>query len=285
MAPVASAATHENVTRRPAPALRPYVGSYSGYRHGGLPPGVHAGLPGRSLTFIVTFDEPLSMTWHDGGTVRSAQLWSLVAGLHDAPVSVHHDGRQHGIQLDLTPLGCRALFGLPAAALAHETVDLADLLGPTGDELVERLAAARGWAARFAVLDEVLARMVRQHELRPELGRAWSLIDAADGAVGVAGVADDVGWSRRHLLNQFRAEFGLAPKVMAQIMRFDRANRLLRDPASEVTIGLVAAASGYADQAHLNRDFIRFAGSPPSVWRDDPLLFPSVQDDAGGSGR
>jgi transcriptional regulator GlxA family with amidase domain len=174
---------------------------------------------------------------------------------------------------------------MPAAALAHDTVDLVELLGRTGDELIDRLTAAEGWPARFAVLDDVLVRTVREHALRPELSRAWSLIDASDGAVPVAGVADHVGWSRRHLLNQFRAEFGLTPKVLAQVMRFDRANRRLRNPTTEDTIGLVAAECGYADQAHLNRDFVRFAGAPPSVWRSDPLLFPSVQDGDRDAGR
>ena len=45
----------------PHPRLRPYVSTYTGYRIEGAAPGVHMGLPSKSLTFIVAFDEPLDV--------------------------------------------------------------------------------------------------------------------------------------------------------------------------------------------------------------------------------
>jgi transcriptional regulator GlxA family with amidase domain len=55
------------------------------------------------------------------------------------------------------------------------------------------------------------------------------------------------------------------------VLRFRRAVELLR-LADGATLAEVAAASGYYDQAHLNRDFRALAGGPPGA------LLPFVQD-------
>ena len=132
--------------------------------------------------------------------------------------------------LDVTALGARALFRMPASALAWAVVEPADVLGSAGAELVERLNLAAGWAERFAVIDEVLLRVLAE----PAAGDGRGAAGPGTGSghprarVSVAEVADEVGWSRRHLSEQFRAEFGLTPKVTARIMRFERATHLLQ---------------------------------------------------------
>jgi AraC-like DNA-binding protein len=55
---------------------------------------------------------------------------------------------------------------------------------------------------------------------------------------------------------------GLTPKVAARVIRFDRARRLLVGR----TGAEVAARCGYADQSHLVRGFIAFAGLSPGAW-------------------
>src|SRR6266567_4076818 len=61
-----------------------------------------------------------------------------------------------GIQLGLSPLGARALLGLPAGELANIDLDAADLLGSFAREIRERVHAEHSWPARFAVLDRML---------------------------------------------------------------------------------------------------------------------------------
>jgi AraC-like DNA-binding protein len=81
-----------------------------------------------------------------------------------------------------------------------------------------------------------------------------------------------------HLSGQFRREFGLAPKVVGRIARFDVAAALLRTaPAGGV--GAVAAAAGYADQAHMVRDWHDFAGAAPTAWLTGEV-FPFVEGGA-----
>ncbi len=259
-------------TGLPNARLRPYVSAYSGYRIEGAEPGVHMGLPSKSLTFIVAFDEPLDVTTALGEPHRDT-YWAMLAGLHGAPAVIHHDGRQRGVQLEVTPRGAAALFGVPAGALAGCVAHLDSVVPAFSIELTDRLSAAATWADRWAVLDEVFLRELR-FDAAPsaQLEHAWSLMLRSHGLAPIGRLADEVGWSRRHLAQRFTTSFGLTPKVMSRVLRFERAKGLVQAP-TRPSLASVAAACGYADQAHMSREWTALAGSAPTRWmRDDTLV-------------
>jgi AraC-like DNA-binding protein len=103
-----------------------------------------------------------------------------------------------------------------------------------------------------------------------ELEWSWRRLLVSDGRVPVASLAEEVGWSRRHLAARFREHVGLQPKALARILRFERAAERLRRGAD---LADAALDSGYYDQAHFNRDFKAFAGVTPTQYR-----VTSVQD-------
>ncbi|WP_369135769.1 helix-turn-helix domain-containing protein [Modestobacter sp. I12A-02662] len=275
---------------RPHPALRGLVTAAVGYRQEGLPAGVHRGLPSPHLTLVVTLDEPLRMAAHPDPRQAPGEFDALLGGLHTTPALISHPGRQAGVQLALTPLGARRLLGLPAGELAALDCPPADVLGRAGAELTERFRAARTWPERFAALERVLLRGVRDSGLRhggapdggappPEVAEAWRLTTASGGRMRVAEIAARVGWSERHLGARFRTETGLSPKEAARVVRFDRARRAL---AARVGAGRspdlagLAVAAGFADQAHLTREWRAFSGLSPTRWLAAEVRF--VQD-------
>jgi AraC-like DNA-binding protein len=72
-------------------------------------------------------------------------------------------------------------------------------------------------------------------------------------------VAEEVGWSSKHLIAMFKKQIGLPPKAVARILRFHGiVRRLNRECVTSWADA--AAASGYSDQSHLIRDFRRFMG-------------------------
>lgn len=265
----------------PAAPLRPLLGPYEGYRLSGFDSGVHLGTPAPELTVVIALDAPvaISTTSHPQ---QPAGAWdTLASGLSTRAVTIEHDGNQHGIQLALTPAGSRALLGMPAAALGAWIVDLGDVLGSDAGELADRIAAEPRWPARFAILDEILLRRCLDAAVDERLARAWRLL-TGPGAPRVHDVARDIGWSRRHLITRFTAEFGIGPKDAMRVARFDRSKRLqLRRPG--LTLADVAASCGFYDQAHLAREWRSLAGVPPSRWRAAEL-FPLVQDDVPADG-
>jgi len=262
---------------QPVPALlRPYVASLVVYDVDLGGPGVHRGLPSTSLTFVLPLDAPLEVSWADDPASRRAD-WSSLSGLHTAPAAIHHDGHQAGLQLALTVAGARALLGMPAAALAATLTDL-DSAVPALADLPERLAELPDWGPRVALVwSRLLAALERQDAEPPraEVGRALARLT---GGSRVAEVADEVGYSRRHLGSLMVAEVGLSPKEYQRIARFERSRGQIVAAAARgrVTLADVAARTGYADQSHLTREWVRLAGCPPSTWIAEELPF--VQD-------
>jgi AraC-like DNA-binding protein len=216
----------------PAPGLRGLVEGYHGYREHGDAPGEHRGLPSPYLTVIFTLDDPVEVAAHPDPRQEPGRYDTLVGGLHTSAALITHQGRQAGVQLGVSPLGARALFGVPAGELANVDVDAGELLGATAREVYERLHVAPDWGARFRVLDEVLLRRADPgRAVSPEVERAWRVLLASGGVVSVGELAREVGWSARHLAARFGTEIGLGPKAAARVIRFDRARRALQERA------------------------------------------------------
>jgi AraC-like DNA-binding protein len=259
--------------RAPAPALRQLVGWYAGYRDAGVAPAVHRGLPSPGLTVIFTLDDKLTIAAHPDPAQPAGSFETLVGGLHTRPALITHEGSQSGIQLALSPLGARALLGLPASEVAGIDVHGHEVLGSFAARVQDRLRAAATWDERFAVLDSaLLCRLQATGErARPsaEVCFAWRRLLQSRGTVPVAELAAAIGWSDRHLRARFQAETGLSPKAAARVIRFDRARRMLQRRAAAgepLRLADLAACCGYFDQAHLDREFGRLAGCPPTTW-------------------
>jgi AraC-like DNA-binding protein len=267
----------EHCRAKPAEPLRPYVAWYAGYRQRGVPPARHRGLPSPFLTFIITLDEPLVMLAHPDPGQRPGEFATLLGGLHSAPALIAHDGAQSGLQVALRPLGTRALLGLPAGELAEIDVPAEAVLSDLCSELRFRVLEAAGWPERFAILDEILLRRMSADPagagaragVAPEVETAWRQLLASGGAIRAAELAEQTGWSSRHLASRFRAEIGLTPKAAARVIRFNRARHLLAARAARgggYRLADLAVTCGYFDQAHLAREFRALAGCPPSQW-------------------
>ncbi len=276
----------EALSAPPAPELRPLVDGYGGIRYDGFAPGTHVGLPSRQLTVAISLSGALHVAVPDRSPAPRP-FTALAAGLHAGPAMVAHSGSQHLVSLELTPLGARSLLGVPAAELAGTVVELDDLLGGEAQELVDRLAAAAGWRACFAVLDDILTRRARRQDVfEGPVERAWHELVASGGTLRIGELARETGYSRRQLTKRFTGEYGLTPKQASRVIRFERSWHLLRrlerrrraSPNRERrSLAELAVGCGYYDQSHLAREWNDLAGCPPSAWLAAEEL-PFVQD-------
>lgn len=269
--PMGGAQLAEYVSGRPHRALSRHVLRYGGYREYSSVPVRRRQVPTTTYTLILSFGPALRLDGPAGPSIPS----SFLAGMHDKPVVTEFCGVQHGMQVDLTPLG---VFELLGRSLTNVTPRLDELEVRELAGLPERLGEDPGWPQRFARVDAaLLARLdaVRVHP-DPEVAWAWRRLLVTGGRVGVQELASDVGWSRRHLLTRFQTQVGLAPKLAARVVRLERATGMLVPIAASGGPGSVerrpladvAADCGFSDHAHLVREFHALAGCTPSEYLD-----------------
>jgi AraC-like DNA-binding protein len=246
------------VERAPDPRLAGLVRAYCGYEEDGTAPLRRREVPSGRVVVILGLGPALCVD----GTDRS----SFVAALDDKPSITEHAGVNSGVQVDLHPLAARRLLDVPMHELATRVVPLADVLGPSADLFVERLAGTARWEDRFALLDAaILRRVAGTRRGTPEVAWAWGELERSAGRVPIAALSAETGWSARHLIARFREEVGVTPKLAARILRFERVVARVRRTRGAGWAD-IAYDCGYYDQAHLNRDFRQFAGTTPTAF-------------------
>lgn len=248
-------------TRLPEPRLRPLLERYIGYRESVAGRLVRREFAGSNTVLILGWGTGVTVTDPRGGAAwRGA---SLVAGPYDGYVVSEVHGVAEAVQLMLAPLGARLIYGLPLAELSNRTVDVDDLPGGWLQALVPRLAEAGSWPRRFDILDAAFAdRLAGAASLDVRLCRAWQRLTATGGRTRIGELAAELDLSRGRLSRLFTHEFGLTPKTMARLLRFDAAYAG-RVRAKSQGWATIAAECGYFDQAHLNADFRQFTGATP----------------------
>jgi AraC-like DNA-binding protein len=130
--------------------------------------------------------------------------------------------------------------------------------------------------ARAAERDPVAAGMALREQLRENHCAPvdWPDILARDLAANPDRRLDD--WASEHGLaaetvsRGFRKVFGLTPASFRAEVRARRGFALIR--GSDEPLAIIAAAAGFADQAHLSRSTRALTGRSPGFWRRSNLF-------------
>ncbi|WP_416896272.1 MAG: helix-turn-helix domain-containing protein [Minwuia sp.] len=250
------------IEARPAPDIGDLVLRYQGFE--AHRPTVFDDRQPAGLFFPLIVNFGPRWTIASGG-VRPGDHDSFAAGLIDRFTDIRCDGAAACLQIDFTPFGARAFFGLPLNEIAEQVVALDDLMGQEGRDFIDRLGHLRDWRARLDLADRFVRGRLRQAPpAERRIAAAWRAIAASHGAARIADVAASLDCSREHLTRRFRDQIGHGPKTVARIFRHRNVCRL----AGELDFDWAAIAheTGYADQAHLVREFSRMQGRTPTAW-------------------
>ena len=169
-------------------------------------------VPTLGVALILSFGPTMRV---DGQTVSS-----FLVGMWDKPALTEHDGDAHGIQIDLAPAVAYALVGGRMDELTNRVIDVGDLEVLNVDRLLETGGAAAD--------DELTNAMQRGPSVSREVNWAHTQLQRHP-STRIAWLADEIGWSRSHLVDRFRREVGLSPKRFARVARFRSAFDRLAD--------------------------------------------------------
>lgn len=242
----------------PSPRLAAYVHAVRGYRP---QPGGWARLrlvPSTRMKIDISLGEPPELA--DSGAAPRAAVY----GLRTRPTTLtRFDGPS--INVDLTPPGAYGLLAVPLWKVTDMVIDLVDAVGHEADRIVPRLTEVTGWPERMALLDDALTAWTETGPRpAPQVLRAWYRLRHSHGRIPIERLAAEVGWTRRHLVNQFRTQIGSTPKAAARVIRFQHGLHLLRLPGPRRSLAELAQTVGYSDQAHLTREFGSLADVTPA---------------------
>jgi AraC-like DNA-binding protein len=189
---------------------------------------------------------------------------AFVVGPMTRPLVLAEASAASMIAVRFRPGAAPPFVGTPACALTDARVDCGALgLGwlSEREERTDLVAAARALERRLLQRLAVVPRPdpLVAHAVGALLGPAPPRIEA---------LAARIGWSRQHLGRVFRAQVGLGPKELARVARVQRAVAALqRAPGQHGPAGLaaLAAAAGYFDEAHMDREFRALVGVTPRL--------------------
>ena len=235
-------------------------------------------VPDGRIELVAHFGEPFSRLGADGRAERQQDF--LVSGQLTRPVTLLPAGDADVVGIRLEPRGAHLLLGLPLDEITDQIVPLRDVDAGLRAALLPSVACRGSMGERARAIFDALARRLA---CAPQSGieRALAAIEQ-DTSAGLRALGRHVGMAERTLQRRFRAEVGLGPKGYQRVVRFRRAFALV-SAAPESGLAAAAHQTGYYDQAHLNRDFRRFAGAAPrGFFRSGPVL---AQAFASGEGR
>jgi AraC-like DNA-binding protein len=179
---------------------------------------------------------------HSGQSVwREAQPSLFVTGLAQTTAKLAFSGDARFTAIKLWPWAWHALGGDPCPGFAD------------------------GWRA-IAETDPLAALLPESGDPLPGLVRAFASIPlppiaAVRNAATVEAITRATGLPHRGLQRLFARDFGMPPRNYLRLLRFRDA--LIEVQSSPEPLADAAAATGYADQAHMARDFRTLAGLPP----------------------
>ncbi len=216
-----------------------------------------------------------------------ARFYGVASGL--STTTLTGDGWAVGVML--TPAAGFLVAGTSLAAHADRSVDLDDVLGVPGQRLADRVRSAMATdplcadahAAAMAAYGDALTSVGPIDAEGELVARVVAFVEDHREVTRVAQVCEAFGLSERALQRLTRRRIGLGPKWLIQHRRLQEVAELVRDGV--MAHADVAATLGYADQAHLVRDFSRVTGTTPGAFaaaHREPA--PSGQEPAGRQG-
>jgi len=160
--------------------------------------------------------------------------------------------------------GFRPFWDGPVAALNDRTVPATRLFGPAAEETRRAIMAAPDDATMVAHAGQLLgsARPARD-PVAEQVAEMVARITADTSLCRVADLAAALGLPVRRLQRLFTDYVGVSPKWVMRRARLQEA-AVRAEHGGQVDWAALAADLGYADQAHLTRDFTATIGVPPA---------------------
>ncbi len=255
------------VTHQPCPALREFVDGF--WFYDGYTPAhrLERLMPDGTFELCINLRNDARHIYDlEKHQPAAAYRRAWLSGTHSRHIVIDATPDSSMMGVHFKPGGAAGVLNMPAGEMADRVVELDSIWGHAGQHLRDALLEAPAPAAKFAVLESFLLHVAKRARPRsPAICHSLRRLAADPGIASIGMIADELGWSHKHLIQRFRDEVGLTPKRFCRIQRFQMVLRAIEKKRG-VDWADLSCACGYFDQAHFIREFHGFSGLNPSVY-------------------
>lgn len=196
-------------------------------------------------------------------------------------IEIVSSGQFGHILAECTATGFFELTGIPGERVCASCLSLAAFDSQLTAQIDSVLAATNDLpdscdraTHRLAIFQEQLSTLISGAVSVPNyVSQAVNLIEAVDGGIQVADLAQQLEVSPRQLRRKFKEIVGITPKYFAKVLQMNRSLLALYSQDLE-TLTSLAQDAGFYDQAHFINVMQQFFGQSPQEFLDssEPIL-------------
>lgn len=144
-----------------------------------------------------------------------------------------------------------ALIGEPAGNITNKAVPLKGTV-PWGDQIVSILERETDLTERIRLISKVIRVNFRTESNKYLVKYCTERIFQTQGNIKVEALADETGFTSRHIGKAFEKCVGVSPKLFSQIIRLQISMDKIIEDRNMLLVD-IAIDSGFFDHAHMNR--------------------------------
>jgi AraC-like DNA-binding protein len=177
-----------------------------------------------------------------------------------------------GVQLN--PTAFMTLFNIPASEITNRKLDITNILGNKGNEIIDKIASAKSFSGRINVIVTLIdGRLKTLHQKYLPIQDLLHKMETDKTPLSIPEMVAQSYLSQRQFERNFKELTGFSAKTYLKITRFEQLIDTVNTTSnfSELKLLDTALDLGYYDQAHLNHHFKEFTGLNPSSFFKERL--------------
>ncbi len=155
--------------------------------------------------------------------------------------------------------------GTPLREITNRTLDLEELWPGRADQALDQIRGAKDFAERVRLIESILSAVLRErYEEDPLLNSVLKQLHLTNGNIRIESLAERHSIHHRRLNRLFEQKIGVAPRVLARILRFHNAFYSMNARGHYDLAAILD--QGFYDQSHFINEFKYFAGESPKAF-------------------
>ena len=212
----------------------------------------------------------------DGYSRLSKVNQMTLVGISDLPFTVdsEHDKPSILVTVEFSVLGAYRFCNIRHSELKNKIFLLDEILGKAGQELEALIANTANINDKLKLIEQFLIKTFSKAATDTIFNYCVKKIKYSNGAVTIATLEKETGYSSRWLNMKFDERIGLNPKTLCAIIRFQYVFQALAKNPGSLKGKLFYDI--YYDQSHFIKEFKRFTGMAPAKFESHENDFSKI---------